>query len=77
MPASSQGSYQKSIFSVSVFVGECNEAEMLKIFLSSFEFRQHKDWVTYEEFELYYEGLSICVEEDDDFANMVKNAWSV
>ena len=62
---------------VLLFTGECREHEMLQIFLSSFEFRENKDFVTYEEFELYYEGLSICVQDDVDFANMVKNAWSV
>lgn len=60
-----------------VFVGECMEEQILEMFLASFEDTTAKGQVTFREFEEYYEGLSIGIESDLDFINILKNAWNV
>lgn len=60
-----------------VFVGECMEEQILEMFLASFEDTTVKGQVTFREFEEYYEGLSIGIESDLDFINILKNAWNV
>jgi len=50
---------------------------MEKQFLSSFSDVCSGSEVTFTEFEEYYEGLSIAMERDEDFINMMKNCWGV
>ena len=32
--------------------------------------------VTFSEFEEYYEGLSLSIEKDEHFINILQNSWS-
>lgn len=57
--------------------GECTEDEIVKMFLDSFDVTVVKGELTFREFEEYYEGLSIGVESDEDFCNILRNAWNV
>ena len=45
--------------------------------MTSFRDTREQGQVSYAEFEEYYEGLSVAVTSDDDFINILKNAWSV
>ena len=56
---------------------ECSEEDVLNMFLMSFENSWKKGEVMYREFEEYYEGLSIGVNNDEDFVNILKNAWNI
>ncbi|CAF0963988.1 unnamed protein product [Brachionus calyciflorus] len=72
--------------------GNLQEDEMFKKFLSSFDLiplNKVQDYfeistssdmksplITYEQLEEYYNGLSIVVESDDDFINILKNSWN-
>lgn len=47
------------------------------MFLTSFNDTQVKGEVSFREFEEYYEGLSVGIESDSDFENILKNAWNV
>ena len=56
------------------------------MFLSSFQdprgssvtsLRDNSADVSYSEFEEYYEGLSVCIHDDEAFTNILKNAWSI
>ena len=70
---------------LSVPSGEATEQEVLASFLSTFGHvtgtgagsSRGEPEVTWDEFELYYEGLSLGVESDEDFANILKNSWSI
>eukprot|EP00058_Branchiostoma_floridae_P003809 XP_002589297.1 hypothetical protein BRAFLDRAFT_97380 [Branchiostoma floridae] len=60
-----------------VLSGEAKEEDMLNSFLDSFSHCQDPRTVQYVEFEEYYEGMSIDVARDDDFANILKNSWGI
>ena len=45
--------------------------------MTSFDFVERRGEVTFSEFEEFYEGLSVAVENDDDFVNILKNSWNV
>lgn len=47
------------------------------MFLESFATTTVKDELTYREFEEYYEGLSLGIDNDEEFINILKNAWSI
>lgn len=49
----------------------------LQAFLVAVRASERQDEVTYIEFEQYYEGLSLGVEHDQDFANILRNTWSI
>ncbi|XP_069131014.1 calcyphosin-2-like isoform X1 [Argopecten irradians] len=49
----------------------------LHAFIDSVQESPSQEEVTYEAFEDYYEGLSISVDSDDDFANILRNTWSI
>ncbi|XP_033741222.1 calcyphosin-2-like isoform X2 [Pecten maximus] len=49
----------------------------LHAFIENVQESSSQEEVTYEEFEDYYEGLSIAVDSDDDFANILRNTWSI
>lgn len=53
------------------------EEQILEMFLASFEDTTVKGQVSFREFEEYYEGLSIGIESESDFINILKNAWNV
>ena len=58
-------------------LGRISQSEMEKQFLSSFSDVCSGSEVTFIEFEEYYEGLSIAMENDDDFINMLRNCWGI
>ena len=60
-----------------LFPGEMREDEARAQFVLSFQESQSQGEVSYAEFEAYYEGLSVGVDRDEDFENIVKNAWGV
>jgi len=64
------------IVAVSV-TGECSEEEVVQLFLQSFESPLVNGELTFREFEEYYEGLSVSMDSDDDFCNVLRNAWSI
>ena len=47
------------------------------MFLDSFETVINKGELSFREFEEYYEGLSLGVEDDREFVNILKNAWNI
>lgn len=58
--------------------GVCTEEEVMASMLASFDgCCEHLGEITYGEFESYYEGLSVGVDRDDDFANILKNSWNI
>jgi len=60
-----------------VVSGEAKEWEIEEAFLSSFEFCENKEQVTYAEFEDYYEGVSLGFESDEEFTAMMRNCWGI
>ncbi|XP_074640021.1 calcyphosin-2-like isoform X2 [Tubulanus polymorphus] len=60
-----------------VKAGECSEEEVLNLFLQSLDFCEAKDQLSYIEFEEYYEGLSIGIDKDEDFVNIIVNSWGI
>ncbi|CAH1799757.1 unnamed protein product, partial [Owenia fusiformis] len=61
----------------SVQKGEATEMEILNMFLESFSHCRNKEEITYVEFEEYYEGLSITIDDDEVFANILKSSWNL
>ncbi|XP_076813809.1 calcyphosin-2-like [Clavelina lepadiformis] len=60
-----------------VVAGKFKQSEMKEQFLNSFADICMGSEVTFVEFEEYYEGLSIVIEKDDAFINMMRNCWGV
>ncbi|XP_033114649.1 calcyphosin-2-like [Anneissia japonica] len=55
--------------------GKMSADEVMDSFLDLFN-RKTKE-ITWGEFEDYYEGTSIGIENDEDFVNMMKNCWGI
>ncbi|KAK7503125.1 hypothetical protein BaRGS_00005751 [Batillaria attramentaria] len=49
----------------------------LQAFLAAVRASNKQEEVTFIEFEEYYEGLSLGVDDDKDFANILRNTWSI
>ena len=61
-----------------ILLGEVSQEEMEKRFIDSFvENIATEDGVSFVEFEEYYEGLSISIESDEHFVNVMRNCWGV
>ena len=60
-----------------MFSGELSEEEVMVGFISAFQDTNQEGFVSYREFVIYYEGLSMGIEDDQAFVNVVKNAWGV
>ncbi|XP_078077258.1 calcyphosin-2 [Mustelus asterias] len=61
-----------------VLSGECSEPQVRAAFMDMLqECCVNPKEVTYCEFEVYYEGLSLGITDDEDFANVMKNCWAV
>ena len=51
---------------------------MEKRFIDSFvENIATEDGVSFVEFEEYYEGLSLSIQSDESFVNMMRSCWGV
>lgn len=46
-------------------------------FLLYFMDTANKGQVMFSEFEEYYEGLSLSIEKDEHFINILQNSWSI
>ena len=73
--------------------GDMKEEEFKKNFLISFDLLEpsrvtdfnglststdaKSPLITYEQFEEYYNGLSIIIDSDDDFLKIIKNSWNL
>ncbi|XP_043349121.1 calcyphosin-2 isoform X5 [Dermochelys coriacea] len=61
-----------------VLSGDATEEEIKSSFLETLEDAcSNSGEVSYYEFEDYYEGLSIGIMNDEDFVNILKNAWGI
>eukprot|EP01137_Pigoraptor_chileana_P019051 Opistho-2@79522 len=60
-----------------VVSGECTEDEIMMQFLNVFDCVVRDGRVSYEEFEEYYEGVSMSIADDRYFALMMRNSWGV
>ncbi|XP_063403690.1 calcyphosin-2-like [Mytilus trossulus] len=49
----------------------------LKAFLEAITSSPNQEEITYVEFEEYYEGLSISVDDNNEFANILHNTWNI
>ena len=59
-----------------VSISDCEESA-LKAFLNVVRVSSRQEEVQFVEFEEYYEGLSIGVAPDQDFANILRNTWTI
>ncbi|KAK3792689.1 hypothetical protein RRG08_020758 [Elysia crispata] len=57
--------------------GVSTSVSALQAFLEDVRESSKQEVISYTEFEEYYEGLSICLPSDEDFANVLRNTWSV
>ncbi|MGH0163685.1 UNVERIFIED_CONTAM: hypothetical protein FKN15_045648 [Acipenser sinensis] len=61
-----------------VLSGEATEEQLRAAFVETLqESCRDPSFVSYTEFEDYYEGLSIGIIEDEDVANVLKNSWGI
>ncbi|XP_050791477.1 calcyphosin-2 isoform X3 [Gopherus flavomarginatus] len=61
-----------------VLSGDVTEEEIKSSFLETLEDAcSNSNEVSYCEFEDYYEGLSIGITDDEDFVNILRNAWGI
>lgn len=84
--------YYKAARHPKVKSGDLNEEQMFRKYLDSFdllnpanvpEFYEHSTstdtkspLIAYEQLEEYYNGLSIVIDSDEDFINILKNSWN-
>ena len=61
----------------SEFPGTSTQVSALQAFLEDVRESSKQEIISYTEFEEYYEGLSVSVPSDEDFANVLRNTWSV
>ncbi|RUS88391.1 hypothetical protein EGW08_003847 [Elysia chlorotica] len=57
--------------------GASTGVSALQAFLEDVRESSKQEVISYTEFEEYYEGLSISLHTDEDFANVLRNTWSV
>ena len=49
----------------------------LQAFLDAVRSSAQQEDVSFIEFEEYYEGLSLGIADDQDFANVLRNTWNI
>ncbi|KAF6016382.1 CAPS2 [Bugula neritina] len=57
--------------------GQTSEVGLTEQFLASWTHCQTAGTVTYPEFEDYYEGISVGVDADEEFVNILRNCWGL
>ena len=62
---------------LSFFLGLQADKSALQAFLDSVTTSESQDQVSFVEFEDFYEGLSLCIDQDEDFANILHNTWNI
>lgn len=60
-----------------VISGKITEDEVRQQLLGTFENCKSKGEVTYAEFEDYFEGLSLTIDEDEEFVMIMRNCWGI
>ncbi|KAK6191534.1 hypothetical protein SNE40_003198 [Patella caerulea] len=55
----------------------CGETSAIQAFLSSVRTSPKQEEVSYTEFEEYYEGISVGLDSDEDFTNVLRNTWNI
>nr|XP_006815110.1 PREDICTED: LOW QUALITY PROTEIN: calcyphosin-2-like [Saccoglossus kowalevskii] len=58
-------------------VGNAREVDVLNNLLDSFEHCKSSGEISYIDFEDYYEGLSLGIDDDELFTMMMKNCWGI
>lgn len=53
------------------------EVGPLQAFLDAVLPDKRQEEVSYVEFEEYYEGLSLSVDDDEDFYSVLRNTWTI
>ncbi|KAL4233136.1 Calcium-dependent secretion activator 2 [Mactra antiquata] len=56
---------------------DANEVGPLQAFLDAVLPNKKQDEISYVEFEEYYEGLSLSMEDDEDFYSVLRNTWNI
>ena len=56
---------------------DSGEVGPLQAFLDAVLPSKKQEEVSYVEFEEYYEGLSLGVEDDEDFFSILQNTWTI
>lgn len=62
---------------VSFHFADATGTSVIQAFLESVMASPKQEEVSYVEFEEYYEGLSIGFDSDKDFANILRNTWTI
>lgn len=56
---------------------DSGEVGPLQAFLDAVIPNKKQDEVSYVEFEEYYEGLSLSIDDDEDFYSVLRNTWTI
>jgi Ca2+-binding EF-hand superfamily protein len=60
-----------------VIKGEISEYELLDSFVQCFKCTKRKTEISYSEFEVYYEGVSMGITSDQSFINLLRMTWNI
>ncbi|XP_077998416.1 calcyphosin-2-like [Glandiceps talaboti] len=60
-----------------VTAGQASEMDVLNDLLDSFEHCKRSGEISYNDFEDYYEGLSLSINDDSKFADIVTRCWGL
>ncbi|XP_046845226.1 calcyphosin-2-like [Xenia sp. Carnegie-2017] len=60
-----------------VISGEVSEDEVREQLLDAFEHCKKKSEVPYSDFEDYFEGLSLTIDDDDEFTMIMRSCWAI
>mgnify|MGYP002804121021 FL=1 len=60
-----------------VISGKVTEEDVRKQLLNTFEHCKKKGEVAYADFEDYFEGLSLTIDDDDEFVMIMRNCWAI
>ena len=68
---------EKDYFEQFLTYFECIKAQDANEYRASIQSNINSPLISYEQFENYYNGLSLIVESDSAFLNILKNSWSI
>lgn len=60
-----------------IFLDHLSDEQIWSRFCDTFRFAIRYPEVSYSEFLNVYEGLSLSVDQDDDFVHLVNNTWNI
>lgn len=60
-----------------IWVGETPGVGALQAFIEAVQASPSQEEVSFVMFEEYYEGLSISIDDDTDFATVLHNTWNI